>query len=70
MLTSCFVFACRNALTYLFCNEGIPVVYYGTEQEVTGIEPNLKDFQSREPLWLKGYSKSTPTYTFIRMLNW
>lgn len=62
---------CRNALAHLFLQEGMPILYYGTEQNAGGIAPNLDDFQSREPLWITtGFDTANPTYRFIRMLNW
>lgn len=63
--------SCRNALAHLFLQEGMPILYYGTEQNAKGIAPNLDDFQSREPLWITtGFDIGNPTYRFIRMLNW
>ncbi|KAK9823507.1 hypothetical protein WJX72_003245 [[Myrmecia] bisecta] len=64
------VTALRNALTYLYFNEGIPILYYGTEQELTGVGENLKDYESRQPMWLWGFNRAKPTYVFVRMLNW
>ncbi|KAK9813846.1 hypothetical protein WJX73_001548 [Symbiochloris irregularis] len=61
----------RNALAHLFLQEGMPILYYGTEQNAGGIGPNLDDYQSREPLWITtGFDTANPTYRFIRMLNW
>ncbi|CAF1443696.1 unnamed protein product [Didymodactylos carnosus] len=62
----------RNALTFLMFNDGIPIVYYGTEQ---GFEGNPEDTYgytdpwNREPLWTSNYSQSHPIYQFIKQLN-
>eukprot|EP01147_Barroeca_monosierra_P004762 gene4762-6842_t len=54
----------RNALAYIMFAEGIPIVYYGTEQGFTGgNDPN-----NREDLWRSGYSTSTPLFKTISTL--
>ncbi len=50
--------ACRNALAYILFAEGIPYIYYGTEQGYT---------VDREPLWHSGYSKDHPLWLFLRI---
>ncbi|CAO3682740.1 unnamed protein product [Rhizopus microsporus] len=54
----------KNALTYSMLIQGIPVVYYGTEQSYKGgNDPN-----NREPLWTSGYSSSSEMYQFIKQV--
>jgi glycosidase len=55
----------HNALRLLFTQDGIPCVYYGTEQEFDG----GNDPANREPLWWSGYSRTNPTYQVIRALT-
>ncbi|MFN7143390.1 MAG: alpha-amylase family glycosyl hydrolase [Myxococcota bacterium] len=43
--------ALKSALTYLLTQDGIPCLYYGTEQGFAG----GNDPANREPLWLSGY---------------
>ncbi|KAL4459197.1 hypothetical protein ABPG75_014062 [Micractinium tetrahymenae] len=59
--------AYRNALAHALLSEGIPVIYYGAEQGMRGLNV---DSTNREPLWQTGYSVSHPLYTFIRTLGW
>jgi len=56
--------ALRAALAYLFTEDGIPCVYYGTEQEFWG----GNDPANREPLWWSGYRTSGETFTWISRL--
>ncbi|KAK9817284.1 hypothetical protein WJX72_012213 [[Myrmecia] bisecta] len=35
-----------------------------------GVGKNLKDYESRQPMWLSGFNRGKPTYVFVRMLNW
>ena len=46
--------ALKSALTYLLTQDGIPCLYYGTEQGFSG----GNDPANREPLWLSGYDES------------
>ena len=57
-------FAVDQALTLLFTVDAIPLVYYGTEQDLAGGGGHL----GREPLWDAGYDESAPTYQLIRLL--
>ncbi|CAF0786842.1 unnamed protein product [Didymodactylos carnosus] len=54
----------KNALTYLMFSDGIPIFYYGTEQEYHGDT----DPWNREPMWHSNYSQSTPIYHFVKQL--
>lgn len=54
-----------NALTFVFLWEGIPVMYYGTEQHLDG----SADPFNREALWMAGYDETNPYYTLVRLLN-
>jgi alpha-amylase len=55
----------RNALTLLFTEDGIPCVYYGTEQDFTG----GNDPANREDLWSSGYETGGDTFRHIAMLS-
>ena len=56
--------ALRTALAYLFTQDGIPCVYYGTEQDYEG----GNDPSNREPLWWSGYRTDGETFRWIRQL--
>ncbi len=57
--------AVQIALVAVVTVDGIPSIYYGTEQDLHGQEHH----QAREPLWeVAGFSEETPTYQFIRDL--
>lgn len=56
--------ALRNALTYLMTEDGIPCLYYGTEQNFAG----GNDPTNREPLWLSGYDTTNPTFVHFSRL--
>ncbi|MCS6858565.1 MAG: alpha-amylase family glycosyl hydrolase, partial [Sandaracinaceae bacterium] len=53
--------ALRAALAYLLTQDGIPCIYYGTEQEFGG----GNDPANREPLWWSGYSTNGLTFRWI-----
>ncbi len=57
--------ALRNALLFLLTEDGIPCVYYGTEQELAG----GNDPANREDLWNTGYSTTTSTFQWIKKLT-
>lgn len=50
--------ALRAALVYLLLRDGLPVLYYGTEQGFAG----GNDPANREPLWPSGYDEEHPLY--------
>jgi glycosidase len=53
-----------NALAFLFTEDGIPCIYYGTEQEFSGgNDPN-----NRERLWDTGFPTDGETFTRIQRL--
>jgi glycosidase len=54
----------RAALTYLYTQDGIPCLYYGTEQEFDG----GNDPANREVLWRSAYSRTNPTFQHIARL--
>ena len=55
----------RAALAFSLLSDGIPIVYYGDEQDYTGGgDPNC-----REKLWPSNYNEGTDTYKFIRAVN-
>ncbi|MCC6553576.1 MAG: alpha amylase C-terminal domain-containing protein [Polyangiaceae bacterium] len=64
--------ALRNALLFLLTEDGIPCIYYGTEQELQG----GNDPANREDLWLgnpiegyAAYDTSNPTFQWIKRLT-
>jgi alpha-amylase len=56
--------ALHNTLAYLLTIDGIPCIYYGTEQEFDG----GNDPYNREDLWDSGYDTTNPTFRLIRQL--
>ena len=56
--------ALRNALTLLMTEEGIPCLYYGTEQEFSG----GNDPANREVLWNTGFSRANDTFQHFSKL--
>ena len=56
--------ALRTALAYLLTGDGVPCIYYGTEQDFAG----GKDPANREDLWTSGYAQSGETFRFIAAL--
>lgn len=57
--------ALHNALLFLFTENGIPCVYYGTEQDLAG----GNDPANREDLWLTGYKTDGATFQWIQKLT-
>ena len=57
--------ALRAALGYLLTEDGIPCIYYGTEQDYAG----GNDPGNREPLWWSGYDTSGVTFQWIARLT-
>jgi alpha-amylase len=54
----------KNALTFSLLAEGIPIMYYGTEQLFHGGD----DPGCREPLWYSKYDNSTDMFKFVQTL--
>ena len=54
----------QNALLFLLTEDGIPCIYYGTEQEFTG----GNDPANREDLWNSGYATDGNTFKWIKNL--
>lgn len=54
----------QNAIAYVLLGQGLPILYYGTEQAFHG--PN--DPNNREPLWTSGFSTNNPLYSVIGKL--
>lgn len=54
----------HNALALLYFQEGVPTLYYGTEQRFTG----AKDPENREDLWSSGYRQDGETFQWIARL--
>lgn len=57
--------ALQAALAYLLTEDGIPCIYYGTEQEYWG----GNDPANREPLWWSGYATGGDTFRWIAQLS-
>ena len=57
--------ALRNALVLLMTEEGIPCVYYGTEQDFSG----GNDPANREVLWNTGFNTTGETFRHISKLS-
>lgn len=55
----------RNALAFTLLADGIPIVYQGDEQGLTG----GSDPANREAIWLQGYDTTRPMYKFVAQLN-
>ncbi|KAI9315827.1 a-amylase [Dichotomocladium elegans] len=55
----------KNALAYVLLGQGIPVVYYGSEQSFAG----GADPANRESLWSSGFDTSADVYKFIATVN-
>ena len=53
----------RSALAFILFSEGIPIVYYGTEQG----DGNGNDPFNRKPLWM-ALNPGSPMYSFITIL--
>mmetsp|Transcript_10385 Transcript_10385/g.11825 ORF Transcript_10385/g.11825 Transcript_10385/m.11825 type:complete len:467 (+) Transcript_10385:186-1586(+) len=55
----------KSALAYIFFTDGVPCVYYGTEQYFKG---TVSDNTNREPLWTSNFAQ-TDMYNFFKKLN-
>ncbi|RDX40957.1 glycoside hydrolase family 13 protein [Lentinus brumalis] len=55
----------KNAMTWPFVQDGIPILYYGQEQGYTG----GGDPSNREALWYSGYIEDKPLVTHVKILN-
>jgi len=55
----------HNALAFLLTEDGVPCIYYGTEQDFFG----GNDPSNREDLWLSGYNQAGETFRRIARLN-
>ncbi|KAI0070668.1 glycoside hydrolase family 13 protein [Panus rudis PR-1116 ss-1] len=55
----------KNAMTWPFIQDGIPILYYGQEQSYAG----GADPANREALWLSGYGEDKPLVQHVKTLN-
>ncbi|KAI0640874.1 glycoside hydrolase family 13 protein [Trametes meyenii] len=55
----------KNAMTFTFVGDGVPVLYYGQEQSYAG----GPDPANREALWLSGYVEDKPLVKHVKALN-
>ncbi|WBW74496.1 cell wall alpha-amylase-like protein Aah1 [Schizosaccharomyces osmophilus] len=53
----------KGAIVFLLLHTGIPIIYYGQEQHLTG---GAGTSDNREALWNYGYNISSPNYQLIR----
>ncbi|KAK5744333.1 hypothetical protein LTR17_002043 [Elasticomyces elasticus] len=56
----------KNVATYVLMSDGIPIIYQGQEQHLSG---GTNPFTNREPLWETGYNVFAPLYQHIAALN-
>ena len=56
----------KNMITYTIMADGIPIIYQGQEQQMTG---SIDPYFNRAPLWEAGYNTSAPLYQHIATLN-
>ncbi|KAF2768834.1 alpha-amylase [Teratosphaeria nubilosa] len=54
-----------NAIAFTMMNDGIPIIYYGQEQDFSG----AADPDNREALWPTAYNTQTDRYDLISQLN-
>ena len=75
----------HNALTWLMLHRGIPIVYYGTEQQYAAGPVNQRTLKDngdncrlntsrcdsawREPLWYSNYNPTAETFRLLANLN-
>ncbi len=57
--------ALHLALLFVMTEEGVPCVYYGTEQRLSG----GNDPANREDMWLTGFDTEAPTYQYLARLG-
>ncbi|KAF5385548.1 hypothetical protein D9757_006764 [Collybiopsis confluens] len=61
-----FTLIVKNAMTWPFINDGIPILYYGQEQGYQG----GNDPANREALWSSGFNEDNkPLLTHVKTLN-
>ena len=56
----------QSALAHMYFSDGIPIVYYGTEQEMKG---HVSTNENRRPLWPTGFNRNTTMYAFLAGLS-
>ena len=54
-----------SALVFALSGDGIPIIYYGSEQGLAGAQDPL----NRQALWLSGYDTGSPLYRTVRAGN-
>ena len=55
----------KSALAFVMFSQGIPIIYYGSEQSYAGgYDPN-----NREPLWVSRLNKNANMYQYVTLLN-
>lgn len=56
----------KSAIAHMFFTNGVPIIYYGTEQGFSG---GISGNYCREPLWPTKYNTQTDMYWFLSQLN-
>jgi len=56
----------KSAIAHMFFTNGIPCIYYGTEQLFNG---GITNNECREPMWPSQYNTDTDMYRFLQALN-
>jgi alpha-amylase len=60
----------RNMLIYMMTGVGMPMLYYGVEQDMADADrAKWGDDAATRPLWDVGYNTSHPMYRFIARLG-
>jgi alpha-amylase len=54
----------HSAIAFVMLSEGVPCIYYGTEQQLAG----GNDPSNREDLWRTGFDTSNETYQFTKKI--
>ncbi|CAK9040041.1 unnamed protein product [Durusdinium trenchii] len=62
----------KNTLVWVLFSQGIPIIYYGTEQGLNGHQPkdntSIGQDEMRESIWQSHYNTETWQYNYIKTL--
>lgn len=62
----------KSTLTWVMLAQGVPIVYYGTEQNLLGHQPKVGGIgqdEMRESMWQSQFKEDTWQYEFLKTLN-
>jgi len=62
----------KSAMAWVMLAQGIPIVYYGTEQNLLGHQPKVGGIgqdEMRESMWQSHFKEDTWQYQYIKILN-